>query len=89
MTAPEDFKETIRNAVLAALDDAAGGLGVLGKSPGATDADLPALFRGLDAHADILWSRIVDQTNNRYREEALAILQGRATLLPHTHPIRS
>jgi len=81
MSAPEDFRDRVRDAVLASLDEVAAELKVPGKSPGALDKDLPDLFRALDAHADKLWQRIVNQTDERYREEAQAIMDGRACLV--------
>ena len=80
MNAPEDFRDKIRDAVLAGLDTAAVELDVP-RGLGTLDRDLPELFRAVDAQADRLWQRIVDRTNERYREETLAILEGRATPL--------
>jgi hypothetical protein len=57
--APADVREAFRLAVLDALDTTARRAlhadGV--HAPGASDGDLPALFRAIDAHADILTAR--------------------------------
>lgn len=48
-----DFRQSFRDAVLAAMDRAADEHNM----PHPTDADLPALFRALDPLAETLWLR--------------------------------
>ncbi len=95
MQAPEDFRDALRDRVLEALDDFAREQRiVIGKEQmpalelGATDADLPALFKALDQQANILWKRQIDKVSARYREESLAILDGRASIVPVNGVIR-
>lgn len=50
----EAFQETVRLAVLGAMDEAAQSLG---QPHGWTDQDLPAIFPGVDAVADRLFDK--------------------------------
>lgn len=54
----DEVRETFRTAVLSALDGAAREVfAAAGTAPGATDGDLPALFRIIDAHVEKLAER--------------------------------
>lgn len=56
----DEFQNRIRDAVLAALDESVRELLDHEKARGWTDAELPALFAGLDAHAKAVAKRIND-----------------------------
>ena len=56
----ETFRDSIRNAVLAALDDVSRDAIGEARFLGATDQELPALFTALDAQARNIARRIND-----------------------------
>lgn len=56
----EQFRDGARDVVLQALDDYMRGLTDYDKAMGSRDADLPALFAGLDAHMDRVAARFND-----------------------------
>lgn len=55
----DQFINGARDAVLDALDTYVRGLTGHAKTLGAKDAELPALFEGIDAHARLVHSRLV------------------------------
>lgn len=73
----DDFVDAVRAAVLAALDECAAAYGLAGGTPGATDADLPRLFRALDAQAALLIERRKSTSADALRKRLIAILLGK------------
>ena len=55
----DQFVNGARDAVLDALDTYVRGLTGHPKTLGATDAELPALFEGIDKHARLVHARLV------------------------------
>lgn len=91
MVTVEKFTDEIRDAVLEALDEVARRhFKDKGTVLGATDAELPALFRGLDAHAATAHERLSNQLNvplQRALQELKALNEGRAVWVgPYPRP---
>lgn len=69
----EEFNEGARAAVLAALDGYLRDLTGSDSARGAADADLPALFAGLDAHMARVAARINDPESEEVGSASLSI----------------
>ncbi len=65
----DEFRESIRAAVLKALDDVSREATGEPNFLGATDQELPALFRGIDAQARCMAERINDAPTKIIMEE--------------------
>lgn len=73
----QEFNEGARTAVLAALDGYMRELTGTDNARGASDADLPALFLGLDAHMARVAARFNDPESEEAGSGALRIAQPR------------
>ncbi|MCK4117637.1 hypothetical protein G7939_12460 [Ralstonia solanacearum] len=70
----DEFKDGLRQAVLNALDAYMQEVTDYERARGARDQDLPALFKALDAHADVLEQRFNDPESNEPGSAFLLIL---------------
>lgn len=68
-----DFRDGARTAVLTALDDYMQEMTGHANARGASDADLPALFAGLDAHMERLATRLNDPSSHEIGSAELLI----------------
>ncbi|MBB5546695.1 hypothetical protein A8H39_01405 [Paraburkholderia fungorum] len=70
----EAFREGAREAVLHALDTYLRELTGCDNARGATDADLPALFAGIDAHTARVAARLNDANSQEVGSAFLSIV---------------
>lgn len=70
----EDFRDGARSAVLNALDGYMRELTGCEHARGASDADLPALFGGLDKHLERLAARFNDPNSTEIGSAAIQII---------------
>lgn len=82
--------EAFREAILKALDDTAAelfrGAPTMGRDPGATDSDLPALFAAIDSHALKLAERYGVQVDDGEEEPGPAMKWGAGWTMPGYMP---
>ena len=69
----EAFRDGAREAVLKALDGYMRELTCSDNARGATDADLPALFAGIDAHMTRVAARFIDPNSEEVGSAYLSI----------------